>query len=275
MRTIKAILVRNTLKFVRNKMRLFFTVFMSVLFLFIFSFVMKNVNAGPVQPLNYLISGIIIMTVFQAALNNSMHILDDIAGGFMKEILVAPIARWQVAIGQILSSALIAFLQGVIIILMGLFMGFKTDVMHFTEMTVLMVLVGITFASMGLFLATIAKESTTFQILITLISLPLTFLSGAYIPTVVLPTILLPIVFLNPLTYTTAAFRYLALQMDHWPVEGLVDVGVAFNVQGFVILPWFGMVLTLLIGLIFFLLCVYRFGKADFSQIKVFNRHPH
>ena len=91
MRAIMAILSRNLIKFFRDRMRFVFTLFMSAFFLFVFSFVMKSSAAGLDHPMNYLISGIIIMTVFQTALNNSMSILEDISSGFMKEILVAPI----------------------------------------------------------------------------------------------------------------------------------------------------------------------------------------
>jgi ABC-2 type transport system permease protein len=273
MRTIKAILLRNLIKFSRNRMRLIFTVFMSVTFLFIFSFIMKSAGANIVEPMNYLISGIIIMTVFQTALNNSMSILEDISDGFMKEILVAPIARWQIAVGQILSSATIAALQGVIIMIIGCFMGFRTDATHFLGMMGLMFLIGITFSSIGLFLAALAKESTTFQIMITVVSMPLTFLSGAYIPTMVLPKILYPVVFLNPLTYTTAIFRYWALEMSDLTSAQLVQTGVAFDINGIIIMPYAGALIVFAIGALFFGLCVRQFSHADFSRVKAFHRH--
>jgi ABC-2 type transport system permease protein len=274
MRTIKAILLRNLIKFSRDRMRLFFTLLMSVLFLFIFSFVTKSVAAGLDHPMNYLIAGIIIMTVFQTALNNSMSILEDISSGFMKEILVAPIARWQIAIGQVLSSAVIAILQGTIIIIVGLFMGLDIDLFHFAIMVGLMCLVGVTFSSMGLYLAALAKESTNFQLLITVIALPLMFLSGAYIPTMVIPGVLRPIIYLNPLTYTTAAFRYVALKMEGLSAGQLVQAGVAFNIHGFIVMPYLGAVMVLVIGTVFFALCVHQFNKADFSRVKVF-KHGH
>jgi len=272
MRAIIAILMRNLIKFFRDKMRFFFTLFMSAFFLFVFSFVMKSSAAGIDHPMNYLISGIIIMTVFQTALNNSMNILEDISSGFMKEILVAPIARWQIAIGQVLSSTAIAVLQGIIIITIGICMGLNLDVSHGAIMVGLMCLVGITFSSMGLFLAAISKESTTFQIIISIVAMPLTFLSGAYIPTTVMPAILRPVVFLNPLTYTTAAFRYVALHMDKMTTPQLLKAGVAFNIHGFIVQPYFGVILVMAIGAIFFGLCVDQFSKADFSKVKVFKR---
>ena len=123
MRAITAILFRNLTAFSRDKMRFFFTLFMSGFFLFIFSFVMKAAATGIAAPMNYLISGIIIMTVFQSALNNSMNIIEDVASGFMKEIMVAPIARWQISLGQIASATAISVLQGMLIVIIGLFIG--------------------------------------------------------------------------------------------------------------------------------------------------------
>jgi len=214
------------------------------------------------------------MTVFQTALNNSMHILEDISSGFMKEILVAPMARWQIAIGQVLASTIIAVLQGLIIIVAGFFMGLKVDMLHGFLMVALMCLVGLTFSALGLYLAALAKESANFQMLIMLVSFPLTFLSGAYIPTMVIPRILRPIVYLNPLTYTTSAFRFVTLQMDNLSQNALIKAGVAFNVHGFVIGPSLAVVLVLVMGITFFMLCVNQFSKADFSRIKVFH-HRH
>lgn len=262
--------------FVRDRMRLFFTIFMSFFFLFIFSFVMESTIKGIVDnPITYLISGIIIMTVFQAALNNSMNTIDDVASGFMREIIVAPIQRWQISVGQILSSATIALLQGIIVVIVALFMGLTLTPLQFIEMILVMLLVGVTFASIGLFLATLAKSSTTFQLLISIVVLPLTFLSGAYIPTTVLPAFLNPVVYLNPLTYTTSIFRYISLGLGDVSTDELVQMGVAFDVSGWVITPLMGMWIILAIGLIFFGLATIQFNKADFSVVKSRGRRPH
>ncbi len=274
MRAIQAILVRNLTAFSRDKMRFVFTLLMSGFFLFIFSFVMKSAAMAIPRPMNYLITGIIIMTVFQTALNNSMNIIEDVASGFMKEIMVAPIARWQISMGQIASSTVISVSQGMLIIIIGLLIGLHLDILHFIEMSGVMILVGVTFASIGLFLATLSKNSSTFQVLISVIAMPLTFLSGAYIPTTVLPKFLSAVVYLNPLTYTTSAFRYVALQMDGASETSLLQYGVAFNVGGFIVTPFIALGIVVLIGTVFFSLCVRQFNKADFSSVKVF-RHRH
>ena len=273
-RPITAILSRNLLKLRRDRMKLFLNLFMSGLFLFIFSFVIKSSGPGLEHPLNYLISGIIIMTVFQSALSNSMNILEDISSGFMKEILVAPINRWQIAIGHVLSAMVVSVIQGLIIVIIGIFMGLNIGLAQGIAMVGLMLLVGLTFSALGLYLATLSKESSNFQLLITIVSFPLTFLSGAYIPTMALPGILLPFVYLNPLTYTTAAFRYVALNLGNMDTSGLVKAGVAFNINGFIITPVMSILLIIVMSVIFFSLCVSRFSKADFSRVKTF-KHSH
>ena len=274
MKIIATILGRNLTNFVRDRTRLIASLVMSLFFLFIFSFVMKSSMAGIAQPMNYLVTGVIIMTVFQTALNNSTDILNDISSGFMKEILVAPITRWQISLGQILSSATIAIVQGLIVMILSLFMGLKLDVVHFLEMFGVMAITGLTFGSIGLFLATLAKSSTAFQIMISVVVMPLTFLSGAYIPTTIMPAFLRPIIYVNPLTYVTAIFRFVAMQMERLPAAELVKAGVAYSVHGFTILPVYGLIVIAAIGAVFLALSVWKFNRADFSTVKTYHHHP-
>ncbi len=271
MNAVGAILSRNLLNFVRDKGRLFGTLFMSFFFLFIFSFIMKSSMTGLDQPMNYLIAGVIIMTVFQSSINNSTDILSDISSGFMKEILVAPIKRWQISIGQILSSSVIAILQGILISVISLFMGLELDPLRFLEMIGVMAVAGLTFGSIGLFLATIARNSAAFQIIAAIVVMPFTFLSGAYIPTTIMPAFLKPLIYVNPLTYITSIFRYITLKMDGLSAAQLVQQGVAYDLHGFVITPALGFLIIILIGVVFFSLCVHKFNKADFSNVKVFK----
>lgn len=269
MGVVGAILQKNLLNFIRDRGRLLGSLIMSFFFLFIFSFVMKSSVSGLEQPMNYLISGVIIMTVFQTSLNNSTDILSDIASGYMKEVLVSPISRAQISIGHILSGSVISIMQGLLITILSLFMGFKLDPLHLLEMIAVMAVAGLTFGSIGLFLATISRNSSSFQIVSTMIMMPFTFLSGAYIPTTIMPKFLAPLVYINPLTYLTAIFRFISLKMENIALADLVKQGVAFDIHGFVVTPVIGLLVIILIGVIFFALCVEKFNKADFSNVKV------
>ncbi len=273
MSVIGALITRSLLNFFHDRSRLIFSLLMPFFFLFIFSFVMQGAAVGIEQPLNYLIAGIIIMTVFMSGLNNSIDILEDISSGFMKEILVSPISRWQISLGQVFSSTIISMIQGMIVVVVGMIMGFTTDVPHFLMMMGAMAVTGLTFSALGLFLATLARQSASFQVLISAVTMPLTFLSGAYIPTTVMPAFLTPVVYINPLTYITAMFRFISMQMENLPTDQLVKAGVAFDWGGVIVTPLIGLFLTVGIGTVFLVLCVMKFNKADFSTVKIYRHH--
>lgn len=269
MNPITAIVQRNLLNYVRSKGRVFGSLFMSMFMLVMFSFLMKSSMSGLDAPMNYLISGVIIMSVFQVSVNNSSDILSDISSGYMKEVLVAPIARTQISMGHILSGAVIATLQGVVTMICGIVLGLRVGVLQILLLAAVMLISAMAFSAIGLFLATVSRNSPAFQTLSSMIMMPLTFVSGAYIPTTIIPGFLLPIVYLNPLTYTTSIFRYIALGAHTLTTEELVEQGMAFSIGGFVIAPLMGLAITILIGAFFFVLCVRKFNRADFSTIKV------
>ena len=269
MNPITAIVQRNLLNYIRSKGRVFGALFMSMFMLVMFSFLMKSSMSGLDAPMPYLISGVIIMSVFQISVNNSSDILSDISSGYMKEVLVAPIARTQISMGHILSGAVIATLQGIVTMVCGIVLGLRVNALQILLLAAAMLVSAMAFSAIGLFLATVSRNSPAFQTLSSMIMMPLTFVSGAYIPTTIIPGFLLPIVYLNPLTYTTSIFRYIALGAYTLTTEELVEQGMAFSVSGFVITPLMGLAITILIGTFFFVLCVRKFNRADFSTIKV------
>ena len=269
MNPIIAIIERNLLNYIRNKARLFGSLFMSFFMLVMFSFLMKSSMSGLGQPMNYLLAGVIIMTVFQTGINHSSEILSDIAGGYMKEVMVAPISRSEISIGNIAAGALVATLQGAIMMILAIFLGLHVSILQFLLMLIMMLLSAMTFSAIGLFLATVSRNAPAFQTVSSMVMMPLTFVSGAYIPTTIMPGFLLPVVYLNPLTYTTSIFRYIALGAYKLTTMELLEQGMAFNIGGFVITPIMGLAITVLIGAFFFVLCIRKFNQADFSAVKI------
>jgi len=263
---IIALWFRNIKIFARNRVQLVFTIIMPFFFLYVFSSIFKNENIP--NPVNYMLAGIVITTVFQTALTIATSTIEDIVSGFMKEVLVSPVKRIQIAIGQLLSAATIATLQGIIIIFIGYFIGLKFNSIA-TPFAVIafMIVVGIVFAGLGLFLAALVKNSQTFQIVTTAITMPLTFLCGAYIPLSLLPKALKYFAYLNPMTYTTAFFRTIILEKTSLTSDQLVAEQLAFKIGSFTITPLISLIVVLVFGLIFLMMSTYVFSKVDFSRI--------
>lgn len=263
---ILALWFRNIKTFARNRVQLVFTIIMPFFFLFVFSSIFKTQNIE--NPVNYMLAGIVITTVFQTALTVATSTIEDIVSGFMKEVLVSPVKRIQIAVGQLLSAATIATMQGIIILVIGYFIGLKfTSWVTPFAVVAVMIVVGLVFSGLGLFIATLVKNSQTFQVVITAITMPLTFLCGAYIPLSMLPKVLQYIAYLNPMTYTTAFFRTVILEKTSLTTNQLVAEQLAFKIGSFVITPVISMVIVIIFGLVFLLLSSYVFSKVDFSTI--------
>ena len=266
MNTVFALWKRGLKAFVRNKTGLIFSLVFPFFFVYVFGAIFKNDFIE--NPIAYMLSGVIITTVFESALNLASSTVDDMVSGFMKEVLVSPAKRVYVAMGQLLSAATVATLQGILILVIGLFIGIKFTSWK-TPLLVLvsMIFIGIVFSGVGLFLATKVRNGQTFQIVKTAVTMPLTFLSGAYVPLSMLPGSLKFVAYFNPMTYATAFFRMIVLEKGNLPVSELIKEGLVVQINGFAITPIMTFGVILVIGLVFLLLSTISFVKTDFSRL--------
>ncbi|NTV77957.1 MAG: ABC transporter permease [Clostridiales bacterium] len=266
MNTILVLWVRGLKAFIRYKISLIFSLIFLFFFVYVFGAIFKNDAIE--NPVAYMLSGVIITTVFESSLNLASSTVDDMVSGFMKEVLVSPVRRITVAVGQLLSAATVATLQGIMILILGMFIGIK-----FTKWTtpffvlLAMVCVGLVFSGVGLYLATIVKSGQTFQIVKTAVTMPLTFISGAYIPLSLLPDSLRVIAYFNPMTYATAFFRMIVQEKTHLLPAQLVEEGLAIEINGFIVTPFMSFMIIALIGVVFLFLSTRSFVKTDFSRL--------
>ena len=130
-----------------------------------------------------------------------------------------------------------------------------------------MICVGLVFSGVGLFLATVVKSGQTFQIVKTAVVMPLTFISGAYLPLSILPSGLKYFAYINPMTYATAFFRMIVLEKTNLSNQQLVQEGLAIDINGFIVTPFMSFTIIIVIGLIFLTLSTRSFINTDFSRI--------
>ena len=266
MNTVLALWKRGLKAFFRNKAGLIFSILIPFFFIYVFGAIFKNDFIE--NPVAYMLSGVIIVNVFESALTISSSTVDDMVIGFMKEVLVSPVKRVSVAAGQILTAATVSTLQGLLILVIGMFIGIKFTTWLTPVYVVLsMISVGLVFSGVGLFLSTIIKSGQTFQIVKTAIVLPLTFISGAYIPLSILPSGLKYVAYFNPMTYATAFFRMVVLEKTNLTTEQLIREGLAIDFNGFIITPFLSFGIIMVIGLIFLVLSTISFTNTDFSKI--------
>ncbi|RDU24117.1 ABC transporter permease [Anaerosacchariphilus polymeriproducens] len=266
MSTIVALWKRGLKAFVRNRTGLIFSLIFPLFFVYVFGAIFKNDAIE--NPIAYMLSGVIITTVFENSLNLASTTVDDMVSGFMKEVLVSPAKRIEVAVGQLLSAATVSTLQGIMILVIGLFIGIKfTSWITPFYILISMICIGMVFSGVGLFMATKVRSGQTFQIIKTAVTMPLTFLSGAYIPLSMLPDLLKYVAYLNPMTYATAFFRMIVLEKINLSNAELVKEGLAIKINGLIITPAMSFLIIIMIGVIFIVLSTKSFVNTDFSRI--------
>jgi ABC-2 type transport system permease protein len=266
MNTVFALWKRGLKAFIRNKTGLIFSLIFPFFFVYVFGAIFKNDLIE--NPIAYMLSGVIITTVFESSLNLASTTVDDMVSGFMKEVLVSPAKRITVAMGQLLSAATVSTLQGVLILILGLFIGIKfTSWVTLLWVLLAMVCVGLVFSGVGLYLATKVRSGQTFQIIKTAVTMPLTFISGAYIPLAMLPNTLKYVAYINPMTYATAFFRMIVLEKTDLTPAELVSEGLAIDINGFIVTPILSFAIIIGIGFLFLILATNSFVKTDFSRV--------
>ena len=264
MAVIQALCIRNLRAFWRNKPALIFNMILPFFFIFVFSSIFQGAIA-------MMLAGIIIATSFDSGLRVSSSTIDDMTSGFMKEVLVSPVSRFTIAVGQFVSSAIIGSVQGLLIYVIGIIIF--PDIRPDSPLTVVLVIlsmafVGLIFAGFGLLMASKSKNMQTFQALSMAITMPMTFISGAYIPLFSLPLALQWVGRFNPMTYAVHFFRDVAIVSgDDVMAYTLAREQEVLQFWGVTITPLVSVLILIVFGAVFLFLSTMTFTRIDFSKM--------
>ena len=181
-------------------------------------------GAGQVGYLTFMGAGVIAMTALFTSLYGGMTLIYDKNFGLMKEMIASPMRRSQIILGLGLSGITKGFIQAIIIMVFGVFLG----VNFFSELdipgiacSVLGILLfvgtfslGFIFLSSGIALRLETHEGM--QGIMTVLSMPLFFVSNALYPVDAFPALLKALSVINPLTYLVNGVRYFAIGNDFY-----------------------------------------------------------
>ncbi len=212
LQTIYVMWLREMKRFLRAKSRLIGTLAMPFFLLLTMGFGFSPMGNVPelngTNYLNFLIPGIIGMVMLFTSMFAGISVLWDREFGFLKEIMVAPVSRIAIILGRIAGGITTALIQGFLILIISLFLGFRiTNLWGIFLALLLMILIGIGFIGFGIAIASTMEDTQGFSTIMNLIVSPLFLLSGAFFPITNLPSWLRPIASINPLTYGVDALR--------------------------------------------------------------------
>lgn len=237
MRALYIFWYRQVIKFLRTPVRIFGSLGQPLLYL-----IALGVGLSPAVPtvngvayINYLVPGIVGLTILFTSVFTGIELVSDRRFGFLKETLVAPVARIWIFIGKALGGATIATIQGILVLALSYLFGFRLHAFGgFLMALVAMFLIALLFTMLGLLLATFIRDFQTFPIIINFFILPLFFLSGAIFPLTNIPKSLVIVTRLNPLGYGIDLLRsYMAGGAYYAP---LVSFGILIGLSVVILL---------------------------------------
>lgn len=243
MGAIYTIWLRNIKRYIRSKSRIIGSLGQPLFFLLILGFGLNSLAIPGIGQnyLDFIVPGIVAMTVMFTSIFSGIQIIWDKQFGFLKETLIAPISRNSIMIGQTLGGATTAIIQGLLVFVLAIFIvGFTPTVPGFIIAVFFMSLIGISLTAFGIAIASRMEDMQGFQLIMNFVVFPLFFSSGALFPLNNAPDALKIVAQLNPVTYGVEGIRY-----------GLFGVSQINPILCFVVLGGFALAMVLIDGYLF------------------------
>jgi ABC-2 type transport system permease protein len=157
--------------------------------------------------IDYLLPGILAMTIMQLGLFTAIPIINMREKGILKRLRATPLTRTTVVASTITQRVFIALFQTMIIVILGM-VQFHFQVLGSWLLVLGIVLFGVlTFICMGALLSGIAKTQESGVSVVQLVQMPMLFLCNIFLPIDILPKSIQPISKVLPATYLADALR--------------------------------------------------------------------
>ncbi|MFC6884402.1 MULTISPECIES: ABC transporter permease [Actinomadura] len=271
LRAVKIVLHRELIRFWRDKLRMVSGLIQPVLWLLVMGTGLSNLmtsggGSGPggeVDLKTFIFPGVCAMSVMFTAMFSAGSIVWDREFGFLREMLVAPVSRSAIVVGKCFGGALVATLQGAVIVLLAGLAGVPYDPVLLLELLGLMFVGAFALTGFGVMMAARIKSMQSFFGLMQMAMMPMMFLSGALYPLNGLPTWLTVLTRFNPLTYAVDPLRQAVFShLDVSPaLERTFNPGVSWG--DWIVPVWLEVVIVFAMGVGLMGVAILEFRRAD------------
>lgn len=225
------ILWRNVKWRFQNPISIIITILQPMLWLILYSAVagqaMKSV--GIENYTAFILPGVIFLVTFSACSSGGMmNFIMKSSGGFYR-ILIAPISRSSIVLGQMFEAVLCTFIEVIILFIVSFFFSVKiaSGIIGIVFIIILVFLNAFFLSGLSYAISLYFPSEVIYETIMTAIVLPIFFLSTALFPDNNLRGCLLIAINLNPFTHIINALRNLIFQkevmlMDIFPVFALL-----------------------------------------------------
>jgi ABC-2 type transport system permease protein len=197
------------------------TLFQPIIWLLLFGALFKSVSQIPGfhgSYIDFLTPGVVVMLAVFSAGWTGMGFVEDIHGGVMDRMLASPVWRGALNLGTVAYAAFAVVVQTIVIVVLALALGanFKGGVGGILLLCLVAALLAAVFASLSNSVGLLARERETVIGAVTLVQLPLTFLSAALMQRNLLPAWMRTAAKFNPVNWAVEGARSAAMQKIDW-----------------------------------------------------------
>src|SRR3954451_17267622 len=217
---------RELVRFFRQKNRVFGALGQPIIFWLLFSAGLGKARVEGSTNLDYahFFPGTLVMILLFTAIFATISIIEDRREGFLQGVLVAPIPRWSMVLGKVLGGTLVALVQGLMFLALGLTLPIGVTPLGAAQLVVLLFVASLGITSLGTFFAWKTDSTQGFHAIMNLVLMPLWLLSGGFFPAPALTAdarwsqwLLGVAMRINPLSYAVGGVRRLLMPAAEYP----------------------------------------------------------
>jgi len=180
-------------------------------------------RGGASSYIEFLLPGIVVMNAFFGGTWAGMAMITDLDRHVVDRFLATPVSRLSIVLSQVVRTGLIALIQAIIILLVGLALGVRVHggVAGVAVLLVAAALVSMVFSGVSHGIALLVRREASMIAAANFIGLPLMFLSAILIPSTVMPGWIHGVARFNPVNWGVGAARNAIVAGGNWGVTSV------------------------------------------------------
>jgi ABC-2 type transport system permease protein len=209
-------------------------VFLSLVWLIIFG---KGIGAMRIATKYdvFIFPGIIGMIILVISLRSGVSVIRDREFGFLRVIMATPISKSDLILAKTLGGTTAAVSQGVLLMLLSFVVDVSWNLSTFISSVLIMFLMSFGLVSLGLIIASFLKGFESFNLVMSLLFVPMFLTSSALFPASILPAWMQSLMFINPFTYGVDALRIVLIDLVEIGLKKDLAVLLSFDLATFLI----------------------------------------
>ena len=194
------IMARNLRLFFRDRLNVFFSLLAAMIVFLLYTFFLGNLQTTSISAAfpqaseadvrafvdSWMFAGIVALTAMTTSLGALGVFVEDAASGRFRDFLVSPLRRWQLVLGYLLSTVVIALIMTTLVLVVSLgyllFVdGVVIGIPEIGRTLGWITLACVAFAALWALIASFIRTTGAFAALSTIVGTVIGFLAGAFI----------------------------------------------------------------------------------------------